>query len=126
MKSSAFRIGAIIAGMLVTTPIVAGATTLVAPMIMSQGETFMVCVATNGGTSPGHVVITAYDQSGAVISGFNFCGSGDLAPGASCYQTVPNNTRATCSFQVSGKIRAAAEALDVGTGRPVFAVPATK
>jgi hypothetical protein len=86
----------------------------------------MACIATNGATSSGHVAITAHDQAGTEIDGYDFCGSGDLAPGASCYYYVPNDTWASCGFQVTGKIRAGAEVRDNATTRPLFAVPATK
>jgi hypothetical protein len=62
----------------------------------------------------------------AVVDGYDFCGSGDLAPGASCYVYVPNDSWASCSFQVTGKISASTEVRDKATTRPLFAVPATK
>jgi len=116
---------AMVLGIVAATPIGAGATTLVAPMIRADGGSFIMCTATNGGTSPGHVVITMYDVAGGVISNFDFC-TGDLAPGATCYSYAPNDTPATCSFDVRGKIRAAAVLLDVGTARPLLSAPATK
>jgi hypothetical protein len=84
-----------------------------------------MCTATNGGTSPGQVVITGRDMSGAVNTGFNFCGP-ELAPGASCYAYIQNDTPASCSFEVRGRIRAAAVLLELPTLRPLMALPATK
>jgi hypothetical protein len=116
---------AVVCGIVGATPIGAGAVTLVTPLVRAAGGSFIMCTATNGGTSPGQVIITARDAAGGDITGFTFCRP-ELAPGASCWAYITNDTPGSCSFEVRGKIRAAAVLLEVGTGRPVVALPATK
>ena len=116
---------AVVLGIVWATPIGAGAVTLVAPLLNANGGTLIMCTATNAGTSPAQVVITGRSETGAVNTGFNFCGS-ELAPGASCYAYIPNDTPASCSFEVRGRIHAAAVLLDSSNLRPVLALPATK
>lgn len=117
---------AIACGLVAAAPLSARAATLVSPMIRADGGTFILCTATNGGTSTAHVVITRHDATGSEIAGFGSCGAGDLAPGASCFGSVSNDTAASCSFEVKGKVRAAAVLVEASTQRPILTLPATK
>ena len=116
---------AVVTGILVAAPSGARAGTLATPLIYPDQNSYVVCTATNGGTTPGTVAITGHDQWGVDLKAYGQQCS-DLAPGVSCSVSFDFNKDAACNFIVSGKIRAIAQVYDNSTGRTVVAVPATK
>ena len=123
------KIGSVIAllGTALVLPAAARASTLVAPMIFANNGTYVICQATNGGAQPAKVAITARDFGGSVVAPTDdTCAGGDVAPGATCFSFFDQNVQVTCTFQVKGKVRAAAALFDKSTNRPVEIVAATK
>ncbi len=116
---------AVVAGFLAAAPTGARAGTLVAPLLYPDQNSYVVCTATNGGTTPGKVVITGRDAWGVPLQAYGQSCS-DLAPGVSCSTTFDFNKDTSCNFEVSGKIRAAASVYDNSVGRTLVAIPATK
>lgn len=76
------------------------------PALYVAGTQSIHCIATNGGTKPADVAVTARNTSGGIVSNVISTCPAQPQPFASCVVLVPADTDAACFFDVRGKIRA--------------------
>ena len=108
---------------LLAIPEVAGAATLIAPMVYASGSEYISCLATNSGTKPTRVTVTGRDMAGATVAAqFDVC-TVDVPPGGTCAASF--GASVSCTFTSKGKLRAAVVLLD-GLGHQLGSTPATK
>jgi len=115
----------VLLGIVMGSPMTAGATMLVAPFIFANDNTYITCQVTNGGTTPANVAITGRGMDGSVVAPTDDLCVGDLGPGGTCFSYFPPNVQVSCVFEVKGRVRAAGALFDKLTNRPVAIAPAT-
>jgi hypothetical protein len=123
------RVRARLIGMLTTLALLGGALTaqagqLSTPAFFVGAGTTVMCVATNAGTKPAEVVVTARQPATGIEIPFAISTCATLDPGESCLAQLPADTDAACFFTVKGKVKASINVYDGNTLRA--ALPATR
>jgi hypothetical protein len=125
MSIRSTRSALVLVALALGTASAASASTL-STALLSAGDGYLICVATNVGTKPAEVEVEAVDLSGnSRTFDLNVCG-GTLAPRASCYARLEVGEDGACIFTYRGSIKAIIQAFDPGTGVVSAVAPASR